>query len=73
MNCFAIPGFYYQGAQSVPTDSILNRGYIDNTMSTDPQPSYECTECGFSVKNDIYSGECPECSGELQEVSPEES
>lgn len=40
-------------------------------MSTDPEPSYECVECGFSVKNDIFSGRCPECGGELAETSTE--
>ena len=35
----------------------------------DPPYTYECADCGERVEADSHPGECPECGGEMQNIS----
>ena len=37
--------------------------------SEDPPYTYECLECGNRVEAEHYPGECPDCGGEMQNIS----
>lgn len=39
-------------------------GYDEETPFT-----YECVDCGHRIEADERPGECPECGGEMQNIS----
>lgn len=40
-----------------------------DVTETEPPYTYECADCGERVEADTRPGECPECGGEMQNIS----
>lgn len=36
---------------------------------TEPPHTYECMECSYRTKADKRPGKCPECGGQMQNIS----
>lgn len=34
-----------------------------------PPYTYECVDCGRRIEADHHPGDCPECSGDMQDLS----